>query len=193
MVVNTMIAAMAKHGGGTATVSGAHVYHVTSSTVNPTLIGDQLWFMYQHFSKSPLLDIAGQPILVQPASTLGSMEEFVRYVRSNSMLQQGSTEDMSLRRAHSRLRAKAMEEQIIHLSGIYEPYTFCHSRFDSTNTEALFAEMSAQERARFDFDMRSVDWMDYITNVHIPGLRKHVLKEKQQQRGLNEPTSAAHV
>ena len=184
-----MIAAMAKHGGGTATVSGAHVYHVTSSTVNPMLIGDQLRFMYQHFSKSPLLDIAERPILVQPASTLGSMEEFVSYMQSHTLLREGSTEGMPSWRARSRLRAKALEEQIIHLSGICEPYTFCQGRFDSANTEVLFAEMWAQERARSHFDMRSVDWMDYITNVHIPGLRKHVLKEEQHE--VNPPVSDA--
>uniref|UniRef100_A0A0D9VPY8 Fatty acyl-CoA reductase C-terminal domain-containing protein n=1 Tax=Leersia perrieri TaxID=77586 RepID=A0A0D9VPY8_9ORYZ len=36
--------------------------------------------------------------------------------------------------------------------------------------------MSEEEKARFHFDVRSIDWTDYITNVHIPGLRKHVMK-----------------
>jgi hypothetical protein len=76
------------------------------------------------------------------------MEDFVRYMQSNTILHEDSTEGMSLQRARSRLHAKAMEEQIIHLSGIYEPYTFCQARFDSTNTKALFDEMSVQEMAR---------------------------------------------
>lgn len=38
------------------------------------------------------------------------------------------------------------------------------------------AEMTAEEKAQFHFDVRSIDWTDYITNVHIPGLRKHVMK-----------------
>lgn len=38
------------------------------------------------------------------------------------------------------------------------------------------ADMSAEEKAAFHFDVRSIDWTDYITNVHIPGLRKHVMK-----------------
>lgn len=36
--------------------------------------------------------------------------------------------------------------------------------------------MSAEEKKIFGFDVGSIDWGDYITNVHIPGLRKHVLK-----------------
>jgi hypothetical protein len=57
-------------------------------------------------------------------------------------------------------------------------------RFDSSNVERLLAEMSAEERARFHFEVRRVFWMDYVTNVHIPGLRKHVLK------GRGSPPSA---
>jgi fatty acyl-CoA reductase len=49
-------------------------------------------------------------------------------------------------------------------------------RFDNGNTEGLMADMSPEEKAAFHFDVRSIDWTDYITNVHIPGLRKHVMK-----------------
>lgn len=158
------------------------------------VVGDLLRFMYQHFSKSPLLDVLGQPILVQQASTLGNMEEYIRYVQSNVVQQKGNGESMSSwRRVRSRLHAKAMEEKIIHLSSIYEPYTFYRGRFDSTNTEALFMEMSSQERERFHFDMKSIDWMDYITNVHIPGLKKHVLKLKEEQHAVNPPVEAASL
>ena len=52
-------------------------------------------------------------------------------------------------------------------------------------------EMSVQERAMFHFDMRSIDWMDYITNVHIPGLRKHVLKEEQHEVNPPVPDAAS--
>ncbi|KAG4991160.1 hypothetical protein JHK87_024617 [Glycine soja] len=36
--------------------------------------------------------------------------------------------------------------------------------------------MSEEEKREFDFDVKSIDWNDYITNVHIPGLRRHVMK-----------------
>jgi fatty acyl-CoA reductase len=47
--------------------------------------------------------------------------------------------------------------------------------------------MSAEEKAAFHFDVRSIDWTDYITNVHIPGLRKHVMKG----RGVTASASAS--
>lgn len=185
-----MVAAMAKHGGATATVPGSCLYHVTSSTTNPMAASDLGRYMYQHFSRWPLVDKAGRPILVQPPSALGSMEELVRYVQRD-MEEGGNAEDMppSLQRERRRLHAMAMEKQLLHLSRVYEPYTFCGGRFDSANTEALFAEMSAQEREMFQFDVRSIDWMDYITNVHIPGLRKHVLKGRGDQHAVSGAAS----
>lgn len=36
--------------------------------------------------------------------------------------------------------------------------------------------MSKEERQEFGFDVENIDWKDYITNIHIPGLRTHVMK-----------------
>lgn len=41
--------------------------------------------------------------------------------------------------------------------------------------------MSKEEKAEFGFDVGSIDWKDYIQNVHIPGLKRHVMKG----RGMN--------
>lgn len=54
-------------------------------------------------------------------------------------------------------------------------------RFDNSNTERLMGKMSEEEKKNFGFDVASIDWKEYITNVHIPGLKKHVLKG----RGIN--------
>ena len=49
-------------------------------------------------------------------------------------------------------------------------------RFDTSNTEQLFEQLSEEEKQRFNFDIRSIDWHRYIAKVHLPGLRKFVLK-----------------
>lgn len=38
--------------------------------------------------------------------------------------------------------------------------------------------LSEEEKKMFGFDVKSIDWKDYIANVHIPGLRNHVMKGK---------------
>ena len=37
-------------------------------------------------------------------------------------------------------------------------------------------DMSEEEVSSFGFDVGDIDWGDYIRNIHIPGLRKHVMK-----------------
>ena len=167
MVVNATLASMAKHGGASP---GMHVYHVSSSTVNPLVFGELSRFLFQHFTRCPYSDAAGRPIPVPPMRLFDSMEQFASYVETDALLRRR----LISQRARD-LCAKSVE-QTIHLGSIYQPYTFYGGRFDNGNTEALFAAMSAPEQARFHFDVRSVDWTDYITNVHIPGLRKHVMK-----------------
>ena len=47
----------------------------------------------------------------------------------------------------------------------------------------LMEEMSEDERRAFGFDVKAIQWKDYISAVHIPGLRRHVLK------GRGDPVS----
>lgn len=50
------------------------------------------------------------------------------------------------------------------------------TRFDITNTEELLKKISADDMKAFNFDVKGIDWVDYFSNVHIPGLVKYVLK-----------------
>ncbi|XP_066384105.1 fatty acyl-CoA reductase 2, chloroplastic-like [Miscanthus floridulus] len=178
MVVNATLASMAKHGGGAASGPGMHVYHVSSSTVNPLVFGDLSRFLFHHFTRCPYSDAAGQPILVPPMRLFDTMEQFASYVETDALLRSvraSSSSSPALAQRARDLCARSVE-QTVHLGSIYQPYTFYGGRFDNGNTEALFVAMSPAERALFHFDVRSVDWRDYITNVHIPGLRKHVMK-----------------
>lgn len=51
-----------------------------------------------------------------------------------------------------------------------------NGRFDNRNTERLMGCMSKEERQQFGFEVEKINWKEYITNVHIPGLRRHVMK-----------------
>jgi fatty acyl-CoA reductase len=175
MVVNATLASMARHGGASSSPGGGmHVYHVSSSTVNPLVFGELSRFLFQHFTRCPYSDAAGRPIPVPPMRLFDSMDQFAAYVETDALLRSEQQRRRLSQRARE-LCAKSVE-QAVHLGSIYQPYTFYGGRFDNGNTEALLAAMSAAEKARFHFDVRSVDWADYITNVHIPGLRKHVMK-----------------
>lgn len=37
-------------------------------------------------------------------------------------------------------------------------------------------DMSEEEKARFNIDLKTIDWQHYLVHTHLPGLRKYVLK-----------------
>ncbi|OAY80869.1 Fatty acyl-CoA reductase 2, partial [Ananas comosus] len=180
MVVNATLAAMAKH--GSCGEPGMHVYHVASSIVNPLVFQDLARILFEHFSTNPCVDMRGRPILVPPMKLFSDMSKFSTYVSVDAVQKSSraaeaagpSTQEKLLQRLKN-ICTKSVE-QAIYLANIYEPYTFYGGRFDNTNTENLMDEMSEDEKRSFPFDVRSIDWKEYISKVHIPGLRKHVMK-----------------
>jgi fatty acyl-CoA reductase len=49
--------------------------------------------------------------------------------------------------------------------------------FDTSNTQRLLEDLDEADRTALDFDVRRIDWRSYLQDVHIPGLRRHVLRE----------------
>ena len=107
-----------------------HVYHVASSTVNPLVFGDLSRFLFQHFTRSPYSDAAGQPIAVPPMRLFDTMEQFASYVETDALLRSARAGVPAGERLSQRLQelcAKSVE-QTIHLGSIYQPYTFYTGR-----------------------------------------------------------------
>ncbi|KAG0448444.1 hypothetical protein HPP92_027833 [Vanilla planifolia] len=171
MVVNATLAAMAKHGW--AMEPGINTYHIASSTVNPLVIQKLCRLLYKYFNSSPFMDSKGMPIEVPQMKLFDDINKFYTYVESNVMQQMSSHEKMS---QQLNKICTMLVEQAKHLANLYEPYTFYSGRFDNTNTQRLIVEMSEEEKREFSFDVGGIDWEDYITNIHIPGLRRHVMK-----------------
>ena len=64
-------------------------------------------------------------------------------------------------------------ERVIKLIALFEPFILENDHvFEAANVERLSEALPAEERARFEYDARSLDWWDYWINVHIPALRK---------------------
>ncbi|KAK8959111.1 Fatty acyl-CoA reductase 2 [Platanthera guangdongensis] len=171
MVVNAMLAAMAKHGW--TKQPGNHTYHIASSIVNPLVFEKLSSLTYRHFKSIPCIDSKGRPIEVPQMKLFDDINEFSDHIHSNAIQRMSLHEKMSQKLSNVILK---LVDQAKYLANIYEPYTFYRGRFDNTNTQKLIDEMSEEERGEFGFDVGEVDWEDYIPNVHIPGLRRHVMK-----------------
>ncbi|KAL0428643.1 UNVERIFIED_CONTAM: Fatty acyl-CoA reductase 2 [Sesamum latifolium] len=177
MVVNATFAAMAKHGAGGK--PECSIYQVASSVVNPLVFRDLAELLYQHFSSSPFMDPTGSPVRVPKMKLFSSMEDFSSHLWRHAIKQTGlgafTNFDGKLSHKLESICRKSVE-QAKYLAKIYESYTFYGGRFDNSNTKRLMGFMSKDERQQFGFDVENIDWKDYITNVHIPGLRRHVMK-----------------
>ncbi|XP_030972093.1 fatty acyl-CoA reductase 2-like [Quercus lobata] len=177
MVVNASIAAIAKH--GIAAKPELNVYHVGSSAVNPLLVHDLFKFSCNHFTCSPLMNSERTNIRINEMKFFNSMDNFASYI-SDEIVQRSGLMDTTITdsklRGKLEIKRKKIVEHVVHLAKIYEPYMFYRGRFDNQNTQKLMEGMSLEEMRDFGFNVGSINWEDYILNVHIPGFRRHVLK-----------------
>ncbi|XP_010559061.1 PREDICTED: fatty acyl-CoA reductase 6, chloroplastic-like [Tarenaya hassleriana] len=175
MVVNTAMAAMAKH--GIEAKPGLNVYHSTSSVVTPLLLFELCNLVYRHFCCSPLKDSKGEDITIEPFTFHSSLEDFSSYI-SNTITEKEMTKDGELR-AESKMKCERKIKYLEGMAKTYETVLFTKARFDNTNAQRLLEEMTMEERSMFEFNTGRTDWEHYIMNVHLPGLRKHVLRGRQ--------------
>ncbi|XP_052173634.1 fatty acyl-CoA reductase 2, chloroplastic [Diospyros lotus] len=177
MVASATLAAIAKHGA--AGKSESNVYQIASSVVNPLVFEDLASLLYQHFNSLPCIDSKGRPVHVPVMQLFSSMEDFSSHLWRDSIQRSGltavPTPKGKLSQKLENICRKSVE-QAKYLAKIYQPYAFYAGRFDNSNTKSLMECMSEEERKEFGFDVGSIDWKDYILNVHIPGLRRHVMK-----------------
>lgn len=163
MVVNATLAAMAKHAGK----RGVKVYQVASSVANPLTLRETFKIIFDHFKCNPYIDHNGKPVrLLKEMTWINTMENY------------GQALDTAFD-SPGRINGLSTEHilrQLKHMAKIHEPYSFCKARFDISNSEKLSEELSPEERESFGFDVKNIEWKNYIGNIHIPGLRKHVWK-----------------
>ncbi|KAK6941970.1 Fatty acyl-coenzyme A reductase, NAD-binding domain [Dillenia turbinata] len=176
MVVNATLAAIAKHGAGGK--PDINVYQIASSVVNPLVFGQLANLLYEHFSSLPYKDSKGTPIQVHTMQLFTSMEDFSSHLWRDAIQRRGLSSMATNGQLSQKLEniCRKSVEQARYLANIYQPYTFYGGRFDNSNTERLMEMMSGEERRIFGFDVGSMNWKEYISNIHIPGLRRHVMK-----------------
>jgi hypothetical protein len=179
-VVNAVITSAER----TARIGGLSVYHVATGTTNPVTYGDVTRHTQAHFQRDPMLDRSGLPIHV-PMFTFPPLKTFQRRmrwwrlapVRQVHKLVKRLPPAQSVRRLRKRLGAlEAALERLQYYSDIYGPYIQYSYWFDTKQTQALSRELSDEDKQDWRFDVTDIDWAHYLQDVHIPGLKRNVLK-----------------
>jgi fatty acyl-CoA reductase len=132
-------------------------YTIGSGSVNP-VSGRRLYdLLHEYWLREPMLDRRQRPI-VPTRWTFPTPEQFRE------------------RFAAAGRRGRAIKN-LMYLADLYETYVNARFVFDTSNTERLLRSLGGEDRAALDFDARRIDWRTYVQDIHLPGLRRHVLGE----------------
>ncbi|XP_022752581.1 fatty acyl-CoA reductase 3-like [Durio zibethinus] len=179
MVVNAMIVAMIAHASHQPSEA---IYQVGSSMRNPMKYRNLHDFGFRYFSKKPLINKDGKPVIVGKLRVMDSMASFHRYMALRYLLLLKGLELANtafcqfFQGVYSDLNRKI--SFVMRLADIYKPYLFFDAIFDDINTEKLrmAARSSLVESDMFYLDPKCIDWEDYFMNIHIPGIVKYIFK-----------------
>ena len=160
------------------------VYHVASGSQNPVRASEMVELVYDYFKTSPLRGRKGQPIKVRPWQFISrrrfSCMVLLKYKLPLCLLKAAVDYLPTRWVSRYRRRVMAMEAILVRLESlldIYCGYTHLDCEFETENTRKLFQGLNPEDRKAFNFDVTRIDWRVYIQEIHIPGLKHHVLKE----------------
>uniref|UniRef100_A0A7N0TVA3 Fatty acyl-CoA reductase n=1 Tax=Kalanchoe fedtschenkoi TaxID=63787 RepID=A0A7N0TVA3_KALFE len=180
MVVNSIIVAIAAH----ASRPGEIVYQVGSSNRNPLKYSSiQLWG-HIYFTQNPWTGRDGKKVLVRKVKILDTMESFHSHMSLRYILPLKMLELANIVCCHYfeglYTTAKRKIDVVMRLVELYRPYLFFKAIFDDKNTDKLRAaaknSMDSRDVFHFQFDPLTINWEDYMMNVHLPGAVKHLFK-----------------
>jgi len=180
IVVNAVIAALPR----IRPSDDITVYHVATGDRNPMKVGEVFQLVYEYFKKNPMQTRDGVPIPVHRWRFPG-LKQFQRKLRLrygaplsllSGLIDRTSFLPWSARFRRSLSIQQATLQRVLSLSEIYSPYTHLDCTFDTSNTRRLHETMHPEDRDLFNLDVTRINWAHYIQNVHIPGLKRFVLK-----------------
>ena len=186
LVVNALLASIPE----IAQEGGLKIYQVATSDQNPITLGQLHRLIYRYFTKNPLLDKAGNAIRVKrlrfPNPTQFRIQHRLKSVpldTAKKTLEKWPA--LATEKFKRKLSATRTAHQRLYYYGeIYQPYLNLDCRFEVKNTLRLFGSLSEEEKKLFNFDVTQLNWRHYIQNVHIPGIKKYLMK--MEEGGLQE-------
>ncbi|MFZ4812563.1 MAG: HAD-IB family phosphatase, partial [Ilumatobacteraceae bacterium] len=146
-------------------------------------------------SEHPLYDAEGQPIDVPewvfPAR--GRVQKQLKRAKAIAETSERVLQSLPLRGNQATWAAK-LEERKNEIDRAYEYvqlyglYTECEAIYQVDNLMRSFHALSADDQAAFNFDPTSVDWVKYITTIHLPSIVQHSRAKTTPGKNRNDRT-----
>ena len=192
VVVNTTLAAATR-----ASTGEVQVYHAATASRNPVRISQLYESLVTYFGANPLLDRAGRaPDLARwtyPGIRSFRLKFLFKYslpLALHSWLLKRLPSGWSWASPQKRRLLSTMKirlQRVLYYADIYHPYTHLECSFATGRARALHASLPESERRVFNMDVERIDWDRYIGDVHLPGLRRHVLGDAGEEEIFREP------
>jgi len=177
-VVNALLAAVP-----TARSGGLQVFHVASSTENPLFFSELVEHIHEYFLRYPMRERDGTPI--RPKRWNYPTEaEFLRWVTKTDakfraairLCEAVSFYKPAIRRRRELMIQQAGLERLAYYNQIYGHYVRLHCQYETSNTRRLYESLSKEDQRQFLFAPGAIDWREYLQEIHVPGLKRHILK-----------------
>ena len=128
----------------------------------------------------PVYDSEGQPIVVPEFRFPARGRVQGQLVRAKTFISKAEQvlQALPLRGKQAELSAKLETkrtevERALEYVELYGLYTECEAVYQVDRLMELCSSLSEEDRAAFDFDPRTVDWVDYINEIHLPSIIQH--------------------
>ncbi|KAL1562133.1 alcohol-forming fatty acyl-CoA reductase [Salvia divinorum] len=124
-------------------------------------------YIYDHFRANPLVE----------SENMMKMRMFDQFSNLSKYLRERVSERNAVFGVDAKIQKqnKARVAYAEQLCKMYEFIGFFKASMRLGNTRVLLEEMSEEEREVFEVDATKIDWNKYFVDIHIPGLRKHVV------------------
>jgi fatty acyl-CoA reductase len=173
------------------------ITQVASGGINPLKYRALVDNVSSWFTKNPVYDTEGQPIVVPEWSFPGRGRVQTQLSRAKSTLNRAEQVMQALplrgRQAEfaATLETKRLEvERALEYVELYGLYTECEAIYQVDNLMALWNRIDDEDRRDFVFDPRQVDWPTYVNEIHLPSIIQHarVKTTPGKTRGTDRPT-----
>jgi HAD superfamily hydrolase (TIGR01490 family) len=156
------------------------ITQVASGGINPLKYRTLVDNVTDWFTRNPLYDAKGQPIVVPEwrFPGRGRVQKQLRQAKTVLTNVDRVLQALPLRGKQAELSAQLEEKRIevesaLEYVELYGLYTECEAIYQVDNLLAIWDGLDDRDRTEFNFDPRSVDWIRYINEIHLPSIIRH--------------------
>jgi nucleoside-diphosphate-sugar epimerase len=171
------------------------VCHVASSSENPLRLEELMEYSREYFGWFPL---RGSKAALQPWKYpsspkfnwwLGCRRQVLRIAIALNDRLNLCPDAMRLSQKLSIKETRL--ERLGYLVRLYRDYMRLRCQFATDSTRSLFRSLNSQDQREFFFDPAAIDWREYIQEIHLPGVRRNIMRRSGPGGLKSLPAQAA--